>query len=188
MGRPETKTTNVGDRYGNLTIVSALLPRIPPVQTKYYKRIKQWLCRCDCGREAAVDQGALRNGNAKRCFSCRSAVIGMAHSTHGHTRNRKYSGEYLSWTHAKGRCFNPKDKKYPIYGARGITMCLEWKDSFEAFLAHMGPRPYANLSLDRIDNDGNYEPGNCRWATRKEQANNRRTSVKVKLLALGDWR
>ena len=81
--------------------------------------------------------------------------------------------EYRSWAHARGRCLNPNDKKYPAYGARGIKMCKAWACSFTAFYKHMGSRP-EGTSLDRIDNDGDYEPGNCRWGTPAQQSVNTR--------------
>jgi hypothetical protein len=83
------------------------------------------------------------------------------------------TGEYNAWAAAKARCANPNHPSFPYYGGRGIRMCQRWSESFEAFMADMGDRP-DGLELDRIDNDGDYEPGNCRWATRSQQNSNRR--------------
>jgi hypothetical protein len=85
--------------------------------------------------------------------------------------------EYRSWQGAKQRCLNPEDDHYPSYGGRGIQICEEWRDDFTAFFAHMGHRPTILHSLDRINVDGNYEPGNCRWATASEQQRNKRPSA-----------
>ncbi|HWL06770.1 MAG TPA: hypothetical protein VNQ99_17840 [Xanthobacteraceae bacterium] len=89
--------------------------------------------------------------------------------------------EYRAWNNARSRCYREKDRKYPLYGGRGIAMCDEWRRSFSAFFADMGPRPSPNHTLDRIDNNGNYEPGNCRWATSIEQNNNRRFNRHIHL-------
>lgn len=94
------------------------------------------------------------------------------HPKHGATADNRFTPEYMSWVAAKARCFNQNTAKYAIYGARGITMCERWRMSFSDFLADMGPRPKGK-TLDRINNDGNYEPDNCRWATAKEQMANR---------------
>lgn len=89
--------------------------------------------------------------------------------------------EYSCWEGMRRRCFSPRDRRYASYGGRGITVCERWAASFEAFLADVGPRPSAQHSLDRKDNNGNYEPGNCRWATRIEQQNNRRCTRELTL-------
>lgn len=95
--------------------------------------------------------------------------------THGHTVNKTRSPEYIAWQNMIRRCENPQHKNYRYYGGRGISVFPQWRLNFEAFLFWMGPRPNPGLSLDRIDNDGNYEPGNVRWATREQQRRNQRS-------------
>jgi hypothetical protein len=103
--------------------------------------------------------------------------VTMGNHKHGHYKNRKASPEYSSWRDMIQRCTNKNRKKYRIYGGRGITVCQEWLDSSEAFLAHIGPKPTPAHTLGRKNNNGNYEPGNIQWETQAEQSKNRRTNV-----------
>lgn len=130
-----------------------------------------WLCKCSCGNTSVVRTGDLLRGSTTSCGCFKKATWERIskQQKHGLTRTR----EYRSWESAKQRCFNPNTTGYHNYGGRGITMCDEWANDFNAFLEHMGPRPDGH-SLDRIDSNGNYEPGNCRWADRYTQNGNRR--------------
>ena len=131
-----------------------------------------WNCTCQCGNQSVVSTSNLKNGNQTSCGCIRKQKAAARTYRHGMIGTR----EYESWMHAKGRCFNSDNAAYLNYGGRGITMCEKWKNSFEAFYSDMGPCP-PKYTLDRKDNDGNYEPGNCRWATRKTQNRNRRDTV-----------
>lgn len=133
------------------------------------KRGTKWLdlCRCDCGTEKLVSRSDLGSGNTKSC-GCRASVV----TSERNTKHGMYgTPTYQSWWAMKQRCTYPNHIEYPRYGAAGITLCEQWME-FSNFLADMGERPAGRYSLDRIDNSRGYEPGNVRWATRVEQANN----------------
>lgn len=132
-------------------------------------RTVKWLCKCSCGNDTIVCGSELRRGKVKSCGCLRHD----APMTHG----MEHTVEYTTWLGIKARCKSLTLRRN--YSERGITVCPEWRESFEAFFASVGPRPSSKHSLDRIDNDGNYEPGNCRWATRTEQNRNRRNTRKV---------
>jgi hypothetical protein len=147
-----------GEVYGRLTVIE--------------RSGGKWLCACECGNTSRVGRQELRRGNTKSC-GCGAQENRMRHrdqTTHGMERTPEYS----SWQAMKARTLNPSNPAYARYGGRGITVHPGWIHDFMAFYEHIGPRP-AGRTLDRINNDGNYEPGNVRWATPSEQAFNRRT-------------
>ena len=138
------------------------------------KTSKQWwIGRCKCGTVRPFQLNGLQTGNAKSCGCWEKIPENNPAYKHGHSRRNNESREFICWLNIKQRCFNPKGTGYKLYGGRGITMCKRWKDSFEDFLADMGPCP-ENQEIDRINVDGDYAPANCRWVTEEVQHKNQR--------------
>lgn len=129
-----------------------------------------WLCQCACGTQREVVGRSLTRGRSTSC----GCPTDRAQAEYGKWRSSM--PEYRAWDNMKRRCNNPNAPAYPNYGGRGIRVTPEWLDDFQAFYDHVGPRPAGGYSLDRIDNDGDYEPGNVRWATAVEQVRNSRAS------------
>ncbi len=129
-------------------------------------------CRCVCGMVVVTRGSSLRAGHVKSCGCLRVDIARSYQVTHGHSTSGTPTREYRTWDGMLQRCRNSNAAGYKDYGGRGITVCRSWS-KFENFLADMGPKP-KGLSIDRVDNDGNYEPANCRWATAKEQRANQR--------------
>jgi hypothetical protein len=163
MFKPRIDMTGV--RYGSLVCLSLYGPN--------HKGQLLWNFACDCGRRHLALGYVVRGGSSTSCGCVRREAVkrglNLRHGQHNSKLHRV-------WAQMKQRCENPHHKNYKHYGARGITVCDEWKNDFRAFLADMSPRPHG-LTLERINNDGPYAPWNCRWATMKEQCQNRRKAA-----------
>jgi hypothetical protein len=150
----------IGQRFGRLTVLRQY--------SVHGDRRTLYACRCACGQEKIIHAYALVKGFTQSCGCLSKELKANRLRTHGKTNTT----EYEIWCGIKKRCLNPNYREFHLYGGRGIQICPHWKDSFTAFLGDMGPRPSLRHSIDRVDNNGNYEPGNCRWATPQEQSDN----------------
>jgi hypothetical protein len=151
-----------------------------------------WWCKCKCGTERSVRSGDLRNGASVSCGCYSREVTSKIRKTHGQSLpDAALRSEYKTWKGIKSRCYRKTSSDFYLYGARGIRVCKRWKNSFENFIKDMGKKPSPVHSIERKNNNGNYTPKNCKWATVTEQANNRRNNSRFcfngQNLTLAQW-
>ncbi len=170
-----------GLRFTRLTVIRR-------VQSK--TKNSRWMCQCDCGNIIESDRSPLTGGDSRSCGCLKREEAIARFTTHGNFSGGKQSVEYMTWARILNRCRNPNCPKFPRYGQRGISVCDRWL-TFENFLSDMGQRPLGCTSIDRIDNNGNYEHGNCRWSTGFEQSRNRSDNIIIEYngeaLIASDW-
>lgn len=161
----------LGCRFGRLTVVESDPTR------QWTRRLR---CACDCGGETLTNSTHLKNGNTQSCGCLQQERARASRLRHGEASNKTRTRLYRIWAAMVSRCHNPNMSAFAYYGGRGISVCPEWRNSYIAFRQWAAGNGYNDrLSLDRANNGGNYEPQNCRWATAKEQANNRRPRTRI---------
>lgn len=164
------KISIIGHTYGKLKVIA----EVPEIRSPKGTSIRRVLCVCACGVQKMIRVDSLRSGGTKSCGCIQRDAQHRTFFKHGHAKLKNQSHTYQVWSQMIQRCLTPSNKSFKNYGGRGITVCERWKD-FKNFVSDMGEKP-SDLCLDRIDNDGNYELGNCRWTTRKQQNRNTRSN------------
>lgn len=157
-----------GKRFGRLVALYRVKDYVHPGGD----RKAMWLCECSCGGKREIRAHTLKSGFTQSC-GCLSVESARRNKTHGLSKTKAYT----AWSSMKNRCYNKKCENFKHYGGRGISVCSRWKNSFALFMSDMGNPPSEKHSIGRIDNNKNYEPGNCRWETQKEQTRNQRANV-----------
>lgn len=174
------KPIAIGAVFGDYTVVG-------PSRTEGVQSRSEYLCQCSCGVTKYVNAYSLRSGRSKSCGCQRDMQTRARSTTHGMSK----SSVYAVWLQARARCHDPRHRQYKDYGGRGISMCVRWRNSFEAFYADMGNPPFKGATLERKNNHRGYSPKNCTWATRTEQVRNRRNTRRFRFqgrsMLLVDW-
>lgn len=177
MSAPRKHVIAPGTRVGKLTVLGeAAIPK------------RHYIVQCDCGTVRTVSCGHLIAGDTRACNrnNCRADT-----ARHGHARKGRHTSEYNTWYEMIRRCTYSKHKRWRDYGGRGIQVCGRWQKSFPSFLSDMGAKPSPVHTIERIDVNGNYEPDNCKWATKQEQSGNQRRSIRVTINSetkcLAEW-
>jgi len=167
-----------GRRFGKLFVLG--------IAARVNGKRPMWICRCDCGRTKTILGNSIRSGKTKSC-GCFIFSFNQLKVVHGMSK----TSEYKTWGKMKDRCYNKNNDRYHDYGGRGIKVCDRWLESFENFLLDMGKKPTSRHSLDRVNNNEDYSPENCRWATGIEQARNKRKTLWISMMGetrpLTEW-
>lgn len=176
MGRGRKAINMIGMKVGKLTVIDEAETVVRDGSTT-----KRWYCECECGGSTIATTSDLRSGHTRSCGCYKRQRTGDATRIHG----MRHTKIYHTWLDIKNRCHNYRNKSYKNYGARGIAVCDEWRNSFISFYQYVSTLPNFGVdgySIDRIDNDGNYEPGNVRWASARTQSMNKRNTIHVSVL------